>query len=278
MDADVDLKFVRGNGDAADDLVVDAGLLHHALYLVRRLAGARKIVSYDDELAHRIVRQRTFALCVLLLSGDLGIRRRVRPALKPCQFARQLLHEDARDVALRDDAHEVAVLVQDGEASEGVVLEELDGERERHVGLQHDEVRRHVLLARLAYPPALQGLYDVVHRHNAEEPLVLDYRHARYVVALHQVLGEAHRVRANHGYYVAVAHHVADAQALQKLHYHERRVVAAERMLGADMLALPVVGDYLVVVTAFAAAQNLWTVPVHRSRAQASPFSALRNS
>ena len=262
MDANVDLEFVGGDSDAADQLVVDAGVFHHLLDLVRGLAGVRKVVVHDDELPHRIVGQ----------TAALAFRRLPRLhdglALKPGELIGEFLHEDACHVALGDDADEIALLVKDGETSERIVLEILDRERKWHILLKDDKVRRHVLLAGVADPLPFERLDDVLNRDDAEKPPILQHGHAGDLIPLHQVLGIAQRVRPDDGGNVVAAHHVLHPKALQKFHHHERfahtlRTREAQTRNALRGLLL-VRGHNLVIAALLAARQNGGFV-VHRS-------------
>ena len=147
------------------------------------------------------------------------------------------------------------LLVQDRETTECVVVEILEGDRNRDVLLEHDKTRGHVLLTGIVQPAAFKRLDDLVHRDHAEETLALQDRKTGDLVVAHQLLRLAERVLARQGDDVARPHDVLHVKPLKELHDDQRRI-----------LRHAVVRHDLIIAAVFATAQDLGLIVAH------SPF------
>ena len=167
VDADVDLQLVGGHGHAAGDGTRHLALAQDALDVVRGVSGAGEVVAHHGPLATKVVLAR-------------GVRGGVVRglALELADLHGELVEERAHHVALREDAHELAVGVEHGEPTVGVVVEVAEREGDRHARLQHHEVARHVPLAGVLDPAVVKRVDDVVHRHDPVEAPILAHGQA----------------------------------------------------------------------------------------------------
>jgi hypothetical protein len=214
MDDEVHFQLVGGDGDAADELGIETALLEHVLDFGGGAAGVLEVRARHAEGLE-------------IAAGVFGERQDIL-VFDAGEFAEELDQQAGVDGTGGDDADGLAARVEDGKAAVLVLVEVGNGDRQRHVVFDRDDVGGHEVRDGLVHALRVEGLEQVFDADDAEETPAFDDGHAGNAAGLHQALQLAHAGVAPDGHEVA-RHDVAHAQLVEQLEEKQGRLFRADR-------------------------------------------------